>query len=343
VTAPVYGGIRVTTGAVGNALDVLLAKLDPLLGESVPSPERDAFVAALNGLLGDYLAATGNPLALSMDLRRAGEPLALDRRSLSRALPESRRRLLVLVHGSSMNDQGWRRRDHDHGEVLERERGLVSLYARYNSGLHVSENGALLAALLEQLAAASPIDELVLVCHSMGGLVARSACVAAEAASHAWRRKLVALVTIGTPHHGAPLERGGSWLHMLLGVSSYSAPLARLAKVRSAGVTDLRFGNVVEADWRGRDRFVPEGDTRQVVPLPSGVRCYAVAGTTARRTGGRLPGDGLVPVASALGEHRDETRSLGFPDGHKMTALRTDHLGLLASAEVAAALLDWLE
>ena len=58
------------------------------------------------------------------------------------------------------------------------------------------------------------------------------------------------------------LERGGQWIHRLLELSRYSAPLAQLGKLRSAGVTDLRYGNVLDAHWEGRDRFAHEGDPR---------------------------------------------------------------------------------
>ena len=115
----------------------------------------------------------------------------------------------------------------------------------------------------------------------MGGLVARSACHYGAAAGHAWLRHLRTLVFLGTPHHGAPMERGGNWIDLLLGISPYSAPLARLGKIRSAGITDLRYGNLTHEDWQGRDRFA-RGDRRRFVPLPEGVRCYAIAATTAK-------------------------------------------------------------
>jgi pimeloyl-ACP methyl ester carboxylesterase len=344
LTAPIYGGIRATTGVVGAALDTLLAKLDPLLGDAAPGPEREAFVAALNGVLGDYLEATASPLAIAMDLRRGGEALPLEPARLRAELPAPRGKVVLLIHGSSMNDLAWRRHGHDHGAALESRGGSTALYLRYNSGLHVSTNGERLASLLEQLVTSWPVplDEIVLVGHSMGGLVARSACRFADDGGHSWRTRVRALVTLGTPHHGAPLEQGGSWLQFLLGISSYSAPLARLAELRSAGVTDLRFGNVIDAHWTGVGRFEERTDRRAPVPLPKGVECYAIAGTLARRLGGRLPGDGLVPVPSALGKHRDASMRLAFPGTHQLTALGTDHLALLASEEVSQALARWL-
>src|SRR5262249_52363880 len=144
---------------------------------------------------------------------------------------------------------------------------------------------------LERLASAWPdaLDEIALFGFSMGGLVARSACHAAEAAGHAWRGKLAKLVCLGTPHHGAPLERAGNWVEPPLGLTSYSAPLARRGRVRSAGITDLRYGNVIDEHWRGLDRFVPGKDRRSAVPLPEGVKCFAVAATTAAASRAKLP------------------------------------------------------
>ena len=119
---------------------------------------------------------------------------------------------------------------------------------------------------------------------------------------------MTALVCLGTPHHGAPLERGGRRIDQLLGLSPYVAPFARLGKARSAGITDLRYGNLQDADWQGRDRHAQQHDDRQPTPLPAGVATYLLAATTADKPGPlhhALIGDGLVPLASALGEHRD--------------------------------------
>jgi len=341
---PIFRSIRGVTGLVGRSIDVALARLSPLLGESAPGLEREAVLAVLNGVLGDYLAQSGNPLAIEMRLRHAGRPLVLERRALRRDFPRASGRLLVLVHGSCLSDRQWARPGHDHGAALARDLGFTPVYLHYNTGLHVSVNGRAFAALLEELVAAwpVPIDELAIVAHSMGGLVSRSACHYGEEAAHAWRRTLKKLVFLGSPHHGAPLERGGHWVDLLLGVSRYSAPLARLGKIRSAGVTDLRFGNVLDEDWKGRDRFAHASDLRTPLELPAGVRCYAVAATKAPAPGGKLPGDGLVPVDSALGRHPRPELTLGFPKSHQWIATRTGHIDLLGRAAVYRKIRSWL-
>ena len=96
-----------------------------------------------------------------------------------------------------------------------------------------------------------------------------------------WRKKLDKLVFLGAPHHGAPLERIGNWVDVILGKTPYAAAFGRLGKVRSSGVTDLRYGSLMDEDWQGRDRFAREPDARRPVPLPKGVACYAIAATTA--------------------------------------------------------------
>src|SRR5579883_1870268 len=56
LSAPVYATIRAVTSFVGGAVDVALAPLAGLLGSGAPGPEREAILAAINGVLGDYLA-----------------------------------------------------------------------------------------------------------------------------------------------------------------------------------------------------------------------------------------------------------------------------------------------
>jgi PGAP1-like protein len=348
LTGPVYGGIRGVTRLVGAGIDVALANLArllaPLLAVDAPAPEREAVVSVLNGVLGDHLAQTGNPLAIEMRLRHGGHPLELEPQALRLALPQATGKLVVLVHGSCLSDRQWTRQGHDHGAALARDLGFTPVYLHYNSGLHISANGREFAALLERLVAAwpTPLDDLVIVAHSMGGLVARSACHFGEAAGHAWRPKLHKLVCLGSPHHGAPLERGGHWIDLFLGASRYSAPLARLGKIRSAGVTDMRFGNVMDEHWAGRDRFGHAGDLRGRLELPAGVQCYAIAATKARAAGGKLPGDGLVSVDSALGRHAKPELTLGFPETHQWIAYAMGHLDLLSRAEVYETIRSWL-
>ena len=85
--------------------------------------------------------------------------------------------------------------------------------------------------------------------------------------------------------------------------------------MRSAGITDLRHGHVLDEDWVGRDRFARSGDRRQPLPLPAGVRCFALAASLGAQGGTikeKLLGDGLVPLDSALGRHADPARALAF-------------------------------
>jgi pimeloyl-ACP methyl ester carboxylesterase len=347
-TRPVYGMIQGVMKLVGNSIDLVLAPLAPLFGASVPGRQREVVLAVLNGVLGDRLQEQQNPLAITMAMRHDGEPLELVPEALRRAIPTARGKLVVLVHGLCMTDGQWLRPGHDHGAALARDLGYTPVYLRYNSGLHVSTNGRELAALLEQLVAAWPVavEDLVILGHSMGGLVARSAVRAGDEAGHAWRRQLRTLIMLGTPHHGAPLERGGSWIDLLFGASRYTAPFARLGQIRSAGITDLRFGNVVDDDWHGLDRFAPTGDRRRGCPLPAGVRCCAIAGTLATEAGDRpldrLTGDGLVPVASALGRHPNPELTLAFSDDHRAIAFTTSHLDLLGSPIVYRTIRSWL-
>lgn len=342
-TAPVYGSIRAMTDLVGTSIDGALAQLASIVQESAPRPEYEAVLAALNGVLGDYLRDTENPLAIEMQLRHQGQRLVLDEQALRAALPQAGSKLLVLVHGSCCNDLQWNRKGHDHGAALARDLGYTPVYLVYNSGLHISTNGRALAELLEQLAARWPArpESIVILAHSMGGLVSRSACQHAEAADHAWRRSLRKLVCLGSPHHGAPLERHGNWADTLLGMSRYSAPFARLGKIRSAGVTDMRFGNVLDEHWEGHDRFA-RGDRRTPLPLPDEVQCYAIAATTATEPHAKPASDGIVPVDSALGRCDRPGLSLAFPDEHQWIAVGTGHLDLLDRPDVHAKIASWL-
>jgi pimeloyl-ACP methyl ester carboxylesterase len=347
ITRLIYRSIHGAVGLVGHGLDSLLARLSPLLGERSTWPGREALLAALNGVLGDYLEASNNPLAITMCLRRNGIALPGEREALGAAIPHAGGKLVVLLHGLCMNDLQWKRKRHDHGAALARDLGYTPVYLYYNSGLHISINGRAFAEQLENLLRLWPVPltELVLIGHSMGGLVARSAFHYGALARHEWPRRVDKLVFLGTPHHGAPLERGGNWVDILLGMSKYSAPLARLGKIRSAGITDLRYGNLVDEDWNKRDRFARSADLRVAVPLPKGVACFAIGATTGKTASdlsGRLLGDGIVPLASALGRHANPRLALPLDESRQWVAYGTNHLDLLNRADVYAQIKRWL-
>mgnify|MGYP001764797691 FL=1 len=349
ITGFVYKTVRGVTHLVGGSTEALLGWLAPALvaadPDQPPRPEREAIVAALNGVLGDHLASTDNPLAITMAFRRSGQALPLERLALRSRLAGATPKLLVLLHGLCMNDLQWQRAGHDHGEALARELGYTPVYLHYNSGLSVSTNGRILAQLMERLYDAwpVPIERLVMLGHSMGGLVARSAVyhgALMQRGGLRWPARIDDLVCLGTPHQGAPLERAGHGVDLLLGAAPYAAPLARLGKVRSAGINDLRLGNIVSA---------PSGDdgTHRCaqVRLPDGTRCFAIAaslGPPSRKLKSRLLGDGLVPVASALGQHHDRDRRLAFAPDRQAVVHDTNHLDLLSSAEVYRLLRQWL-
>ncbi|MEI8030253.1 MAG: alpha/beta hydrolase [Comamonadaceae bacterium] len=353
LTGLIYQSVLGVTQLVGKGLDVAFARLQPLLerieGEPPETPEREAVLAALNGVLGDRLLSSHNPLATPMTLRYQGQ--ALDWQVLPN-MPEASGKVLLLIHGLCMNDLQWHTKHQDqagdHGATLGAALGYTPVYLRYNTGLHTSQNGHQLASLLEQLLThwPTPIKELTVVAHSMGGLLTRSAVHYAKRNRLRWPGLLKNIVFLGTPHHGAPLERAGNWIDVILGSTPYSRPFAKLGQLRSAGITDLRYGHVLDVDWQGRDRFQRQPDKRQHLPLPEGVACYTVAATTAAKRSAlvdRLLGDGLVPLHSALGQHNDRQRTLEFAKSSQLIVYRTNHMALLDSPAVTQQLLQWLK
>ncbi|HSN79896.1 MAG TPA: alpha/beta hydrolase [Rhodoferax sp.] len=352
LTGLIYRSITGVTQRVGSSITAALTRLEPLLqrieGQGDESPERAAVLAALNGVMGDRLQASANPLATPMTLRFRNHVVDWA------APPDADQvsgKVLLVIHGLCMNERQWNSQQAgepvNHAELLCAALGHTPVYVRYNSGLHVSENGHLLARHLHLLVQhwPVPVTELSVLAHSMGGLVTRSALFAASQEGMNWPDVLKKIAFLGTPHHGSPLERAGNWVDVVLGSTPYSRPFAKLGQLRSAGITDLRYGHVLDADWQGHDRFRRKPDSRVHLPLPTGVACFAVAATTAAKRSplaDRLVGDGLVPLHSALGQHDDPQRCLHFAPDHQYLAYRTSHLALLSSPAVARQLLTWL-
>ncbi len=347
-TGLVYGSVRGITRLVGAGIDKALERLAPEIEHLQSTKERAAVLSILNGVLGDHMASRNNPLTITMGWHHKGKPLALTTEALGQALPQANGRILVMLHGHCMNELQWTTGSgHNHGEVLAQHTGLTPMVLRYNTGLHVSQNGRALADQLEQLVAAWPtkIQEICIVGYSMGGLLARSAFYYGTLAQHGWMAQVRKLIFVGSPHHGSMLERAGNLVDVALQVSPYSEALARLGKIRSAGTTDLRFGNLIDEDWAGRDRFAPGADPRQPLPLPAQVQCYAIAAMIAKEhseLSAKLVGDGLVPLKSALGQHPDNNHALVFAPDRQKVFYGMTHLGLLDSQAVCTQMQAWL-
>lgn len=335
----VFRRIRDISAGIGLGVD-LLARLLPEGGRDA-GLQQDALVAALNGVIGDHLEETNNPLAIALSLRHHGRSLPPAPDGIRAVVGEPHPRLLVLVHGLCMNDRQWRRNGHDHGEVLGRELGFTPVYVRYNSGRPIDRNGRELAERLQTLVAAwpCPVTEIVLLGHSMGGLVARRALQQAAASRLPWAGLASRLICLGTPHTGVAAERIGRFIDMIAGSTFLARPLARVGGLRSAGIRDLGHG-IHPPETGGHDRgpLLQRG-------LPPSVTAFAMAGSTAARVrdDGTLPGDGLVAVSSALAEpgRPGHVRRTAGPQRHVFLA--HDHFDLLSSLQVCAQLHVWLK
>ncbi len=344
VTGFVYRNIRTVTAFVGDKIDFSLSQLGSALGQHESTLSREVAISMLNGVLGDYLLERENPLAVIMQLRRDGKPLSDV--ALRNLIGQSNGKILLMVHGLCMNDLQWQVDEHNHGVELARDLGYEPIYLHYNTGRHISENGRDLSALLEYLVGISPQPlSLSILAHSMGGLVARSAFHYGEKAGHTWLDKVNKMVFLGTPHHGAALEKGGNLIDVLLGSNPYSKPFAKLGQIRSAGITDLRYGSIIDEDWQGKDRFSYAMDNRGTLALPNGVHCYTVAAVKSKAStvvGDGLIGDGLVNVDSALGRHNDDLLHLTFPDHHQWIGRDMNHMDLLYHPDVYSKIRQWL-
>ncbi|MCZ4491425.1 MAG: hypothetical protein JWP53_356, partial [Conexibacter sp.] len=305
---------------------------------------------ALNGVWGDRLERTGNALSIPMAVRVGGRDVPADRDALAAAFPQASARPVVFVHGLCESDAAWGLRAAERGgtyatRVLP-ELGATAVVLRYNSGLHISDNGRRLAALLEALVDAWPvaIADLTLVGHSMGGLIVRSAGHAAQERSDRWPSLVRTTVSLGTPHLGAPMEQAAGFLTWALGSVPEGRPIAAVLAARSAGIKDLRHGSLVDAEWETLDPDALRGFARADVPLLEHARHHVVAATLTERPDhpvGRLLGDLLVLSPSAHGLE-GRRRVIAFEAEDCRHVGGHDHFALLNSPAIDPLLREWL-
>ena len=311
------------------------------------TPTGRAVVGALNGIWGDTLVRRQNHLALNMTLRAGGEDVLLTPAGLRRAYPDLSSRLVVFVHGLCETDDAWMlggARHVPYGFRLQAELGYTPLYVRYNTGLHISDNGRQLAELLDQVTGAWPteVHEIALIGHSMGGLVGRSACHYSD--GRVWCGKVRHVFTLGSPHLGAPLEQAAHVAsHMLGRVPETRALLATPLNLRSVGIKDLRYGYLVDECWEGEDCDAFLTNTSREIPFLRTASHYFMCATVSREPdalAGRIVGDLLVLRASAWSQRRGER--LRFAVDHYGHIGSTNHFELLNHPAIYHQIRRWM-
>ncbi|PPJ33703.1 alpha/beta hydrolase [Nocardia nova] len=314
----------------------------------VPAPSRtvfgSGFLAALQALIGDTLAQERPILTSPMTFRSDGEPVAPER--LAKHITNPSGRVVIFLHGLAETEHAWRLGGRPtYAERLEADLGCTSLQVRYNSGLHISENAQQLNELLQRLVEHWPveIEQLSLVGHSMGGLIARGACFDAAEDRRSWVGHVRQVVCLGSPHLGAPLEQVVHYLAAALVRVPETRPFGRLLRRRSAGIRDLRHGSLVDQDWDDLNADALRRRAIREIPLLEGADHYFVTATITRSPHnplGHVIGDGLVLTTSGSGRNR--ARRIGFDDDNGLHLSGANHFTLLNHEAVYEALTHWL-
>lgn len=299
------------------------------------SPQRSArwpalASAVLNGFLGDWLEHQANPLAMNLQFFHQGQTLD----PAHPRVDEPRRTLILLVHGLTELESIWDfpgQPGRHYASELAGPLSATPLCLRYNTGRAIHRNGADLADALERLVEhwPVPVENLILIGHSMGGLLIRAACHSGTEQRHDWPSRVDGCVYLGAPHDGSWLARlahGSAGLLRQM-PRDYLRVIGESIDQRSEGIHDLRRGDIVA---EATDR----------PPLLPGARHYAIAGLLAkqrRHPVNALLGDALVQEDSARGAGQ---RDWVLTDYACFTGV--DHIRLTHHEPVCEQLKEWL-
>jgi pimeloyl-ACP methyl ester carboxylesterase len=338
-----YGAVEASLKGLPRVAGTALGRAVPAHAERMAdSPVGGMALAALNGMWGDAIAREAAGVALELTVRRRGREVEIDSPGLANAFPDAGPKLAVFVHGLCEDEQAWSitgRRSY--GARLRDELGYTPVYVRYNTGLHISDNGRRLAEVLDHVVSGWPVDvgEVVLVGHSMGGLVSRSACHYGERDGRRWVGPLRHVFCLGTPHGGAPLARGPTGPAPPLGRLAETRPFANLVNARSAGIKDLRFGSCIEEDWCDCDPDDYLEDRCNEVPFLPEANYYFIGATLSKNRESRI-GDLLVQYVSASGDGPKRRIPFEADNGRHLGGI--NHFQLLNHPAVYEQMRDWI-
>ena len=330
ISAGVYSAIHLITEGVCTMASAVESRLPIRAPEQPVSRLASGVHSALNGAFGDHLAASDSRLAIDMALRLDGLSIAPTEDALYAAFPHAERKICLFIHGLGCDEFCWQADPMNAQQVnfaqsLSASLGYTPLFLRYNTGLPIAENGRQLAVLLEQLLRHWPLPkaQLTLIGHSMGGLVARTACEQADEAGLLWPSATRMLISLGSPHLGSPVERLGHLTTQLLNLSAVTAPLGKITGSRSQGIQDLRHGLGAAKGAPGQSHIA-----------------YRFIGSSLAKDDnhplGKVFGDGLVSLVSA-------TQHGIAGDAQAVRFGSAGHMALLTDPRVYQQIVEWLQ
>jgi triacylglycerol lipase len=309
-------------------------------------------VSVLNGVVGDKLHNT--PFGIEMNFYDKNKPIILDKNTLTERFAEQNTlptpKICILIHGLTDNETTWAFPDKsDYGSLLKEDLGYTPFYLRYNTGLHISDNGQVLADILEKLYQNYPIEieEICIVAHSMGGLVAHSACFYAQKLGLTWTNQLKHIFLLATPHLGSFLEKFANLTtNILEKVPNWHTRLVgKVLNLRSAGIKDLRFGYLTETDWKDQDADRLLRNNKTPPPLISGTSYYVISGRMTEKDKhwvSQLFGDILVRSSSAMARSNNADE-FNFPAENHFEFAKTYHHELSARSDVYEKIRSWIK
>ncbi|NRB37937.1 MAG: alpha/beta hydrolase [Pseudomonadales bacterium] len=315
-------------------------------------------ISALNGLVGDNLREKDSALSVTMGFYHKNRRIALTSKQFKNLQPAATTKIAILVHGLSSHEQMWSfpseanndmglddGLDISYGSLLANDFGYTPLYVRFNSGLHISENGRYLSSLIEGLMEVYPleIEDIVLIGHSLGGLVIRSAGYYAENFNTQWHKKVGKAFYIGTPHLGTPWEEATDGLYQWLDKKAH--PVAKMISGiysgRSSAIQDLRYARLIDEDWQNNVT------KSTAIPWLKDTDHHFIVGTLLNNPShpvSSLIGDLLVPTNSANAQSPMRADMPIPPDLEKNSTIipGINHLRLAFSPEVYACIKKWM-
>lgn len=316
-------------------------------------------ISALNGVLGESFHRGNSPLAIQMGFYHQNRRLELCDNHLENLFPAPSSKIAIFVHGLSSHEQLWAYpRDIEtpttrlsYGSLLLRDFDYTPLYLRFNSGLRISKNGRALSSLMDELLNAYPVEveQIVLIGHSLGGLLTRSACHYGADSASDWVSKVAKIFYLGSPHLGTPWE---DWAQDIFhNMSESEHPVSRkvgqiyesLYESRGAAIKDLRLPHLIDEDWQGDQTAAATS-----IPWLESAGHHFIGGTITKDVThpiGRVVGDGLVHLSSAHG-HPDFDRDKPEPgniEKYSAAISGINHLRLAHAPRVYNHIKRWME
>lgn len=329
-------GMSKAVEATAKAMHVALKALDE--ADSVVKEKLFENIA-VSSVVGDSFAGLVTTSEIQASFRSEGKDVGVEK-VLEDWKRSNRKKIMICVPGLFCDESLWTKNGEPSLAKTMEEEGYFPVFLRFNPGLHISDNGKKLLALLKSFLEHPDVRDLKAdyISYSQGGLILRSAFYLAKQEAPEFSKRIGKVLFISSPDGGSYIEKAGFWLG--LGAEAFPVfPVQLIGFIgnqRSDAMKDLSHGIIREEDWKNGSHLGRYAKDVYFGELDE-IDAYQIYSLVSEKDGGNWSswiGDGIIERPSLTILSEEVFRRKSDPESRVRCLTGLSHYQILPAAEL---------